>query len=146
MLLTWVHRAPKFSYSCYNPKRINLPPSITSSILGFLEIIFDQPSSNTETNPHPVSKQAGGKHIKSWFFLYDFPTILVPVLSPWNCCCDWGFPEISRSWPLSTAFFSCRHRKIDEKWFDHGTLQVALDQICRMGAKYAAGCINFLEN
>jgi hypothetical protein len=26
------------------------------------------------------------------------------------------------------------------------TLQVALEQICRMGTKYGAGCINSLEN
>ena len=31
----------------------------------------------------------------------------------WYCHC-----EISRSCPLSIAFFRCRHRKVDEMWFD----------------------------
>jgi hypothetical protein len=44
--------------------------------------------------------------------------ILVQVMSLWNRCFDLGFPEISRSWPLSTTFFSCRHRKYDETRFD----------------------------
>jgi hypothetical protein len=57
-----------YMYSCYNPKRRKLFPSITSPIFNFFEKFLDQPSSNPETNPNPVSKQAGGKHIKSWFF------------------------------------------------------------------------------
>jgi hypothetical protein len=48
------------------------------------------------------------------WFSYDFGTSTVAVKSLlWL-----GIPQISRSWPLSIAFFSCRHRKIDEKWFD----------------------------
>ena len=44
--------------------------------------------------------------------------ILVLVLSLWTRCFDWGTPEILRSWPLSIAFFSGRHRKIDFfEWF-----------------------------
>ena len=77
----WVRSEMKFDtprYSCYNPKRRNFFPSITSSIFGFFEKFLDRPSSNPETNPNPVSKQAGGKHIKSWFFTmwfsYDFGT------------------------------------------------------------------------
>ena len=42
-----------------------ISPSITSSIFGFLEKFLDRPSSNPETDPNPVSKQAGGKHIKN---------------------------------------------------------------------------------
>jgi hypothetical protein len=34
--------------------------------------------------------------------------VLVPVLLLWKCCFDKGSPKIPRSWPLSTAFFSCR--------------------------------------
>jgi hypothetical protein len=51
----------------------------------FCEKFLDRPSSNPETNPNPVSKQAGGKHIKVDFFtvrlLYDFGAGTVAVKS-----------------------------------------------------------------
>jgi len=57
---------------------------------------------------YKIQNQPGGKHIKSWifpmWFSYDFGTGTVAVKS------------FSRCWPLSTAFFSCRHRKFDENW------------------------------
>ena len=79
------HAIPVLLISCYNPKCINLSPSITSLIFGFFEEFLDRPSSNPETNSDPVSKQAGGKPIKSWFFSmwfsYDFGTGIVVVKS-----------------------------------------------------------------
>jgi hypothetical protein len=62
------HTAVDLEYGCYNPKCRNLRPSITSSIFRFFEKFLYGPSSNPETNPNSVSKQAGGKHIKSRFF------------------------------------------------------------------------------
>ena len=62
----------------------------------------------TFRDSYKIQNQPGGKHIKSWifpmWFSYDFGTGTVAVKS------------FSRCWPLSTAFFSCRHRKFDENW------------------------------
>ena len=44
-------------YSCYNPKGLNLFPSITLSVFGFFTKFFDQPATNPETNPNPVASQ-----------------------------------------------------------------------------------------
>ena len=47
--------------------------------------------------------------------------------------------------PFCSLFLS-RHQQIDDNWFNHDTLQVALDQVCPMGAKQPGNCTNVLEN
>ena len=76
------------------------------------------------------------------WFSYDFGTSTVAVKSfLWL-----GVRQDFQILALSIAFFLSRHQQIDDKWFNHDTLQVALDQIFRMSAKQPAVCINFLEN
>ena len=74
-------------------------------------------------------------------FSYDFGTSTVAVKSLlWL-----GIrPDFQILAPVYSLFLS-RHQQIDDKWFNHDTLQVALDQISRMSAKKAAVYINFLE-
>ena len=50
--------------------------------------------------------------------------ILVQVLLLWNRCFDYGSPEISRSWPLSTAFFYQDTEKLMKSgstWYSTGS-------------------------
>ena len=76
------------------------------------------------------------------WFSYDFGTSTVAVKSLlWL-----GIPPDFQILAPVYSLFLSRHQQIDDKWFNHDTLQVALDQIYRMSAKQPAVCINFLEN
>ena len=76
------------------------------------------------------------------WFSYDFGTSFVAVKSLlWL--------GIRRDFQILAPFYSLflsRHRQIDDNWFNHDTLQVALDQVCQMNAKQPGDCTNALEN
>ena len=65
------------------------------------------------------------------WFSYDFGTSTLGVKSLlWL-----GIPlDLQILAPVYSLFLS-RHQQIDDNWFNHDTLQVALDQVCRMNAK-----------
>ena len=70
------------------------------------------------------------------WFSYDFGTSTVAVKSLLWLWIRRDFQILA----LSIAFFLSRQQQIDDKWFNHDTLQVALDQISRMSAK-KGGCL-----
>jgi hypothetical protein len=76
------------------------------------------------------------------WFSYDFVTSTVAVKSLLWLGILRDFQILA---PVYSLFLS-RHQQIDDKWSNHDTLQVALDQIYRMSAKSAPGCPNFVEN
>ena len=67
MVVPWLF--PWYLGGCYKPKFINLSYSITSAIFCFFwenAMTTDtRRRRKTETNPNPVSKQAGGKHLNT---------------------------------------------------------------------------------
>ncbi len=76
------------------------------------------------------------------WFSYDFGTGTIAVKSLlWL--------GIRRDFQILAPFYSLflsRNQQIDDNWFNHDTLQVALDQVCPMGAKQPGDCTNVLEN